>query len=142
MIFVDRLIVRGNLVFNNCKIYNRQEQEQMGLPNVFEDDQLYFEDSHGYSNLTQDYSITIAEFYNNRIPQKALKNNMVIKVMRICMSYDITHSPAWVILPEYYEELGVPMIFGEISQFSFFGVDKVLHVTCDANVPLIQYEKS
>ena len=142
MINASRIIISGNLIFDNCRIYNKVEQENMGLPDVFENDQLYFEDSLGYCNLTPDYSITVVEFHDSRIPYKAMSNGLAVKLMRICISSDITHSPAWIIPPQNYEKLGVPMIFDELAQFTFFTTDKILYITSDVNVPLIQYRKS
>lgn len=138
MIFADRLTLAGDKTFQNCKIYNTSEQEKLKVPNIFEIDQIYFEDGLGHKYLIPDYMITTAEFINNPIPKMALNNKFYIEVNTVNVSSDITHSPALIIPNKHYEELGVPILFSGLMQFTFFDRQKVLYITSDTNICLIR----
>jgi hypothetical protein len=138
MIEVNRLVLAGDKTFQDCKIFNREEQTKYKVPNVFEDDQLFFIDKLGDKYFIPDYMITTAEFLHSPVPKMALDRKMAVKVTRVNVSSDITHAPAWIIPNRNYDELGVPRIFDGLMQFTFFDVRKILYVTADTNICLIQ----
>jgi len=138
MIKVDRLVLAGDKTFQDCKIYDRSEQAEHKVPNVFEDDQLFFVDGLGDKYFMPDYMITTAEFLHSPIPKLAIDKKLAVKVTRVNVSSDITHSPAWVIPNRNYDELGVPRIFDGLMQFTFFDAQKILYITADTSICLIQ----
>lgn len=139
MITADRIILAGDKSFQNCAIYDVDEQKSMGVLDLFEIDQFYFIDNLGKGYLVPDYIITTIEFMHNNIPDLALSTGVAKKVKRINVSSDITHAPAWIILNKDYDKLGVPRVFDGIMQFTLFGTDKILRITSDPNISLIEY---
>lgn len=137
MITVDRIVISGDKTFDNCKIYDISEQANMKVPNIFEDDQLYFVDGLGDKYFVPDYVVTVVEIRNSPILRKALLNKYFVEVSRINIA-DITHAPAWIIPNKYYNELDMPIIFDGGIQLAFFESHHALYITSDVNVCLIQ----
>lgn len=126
MIRASRVIVDGNKTYNECKIYKSGE---LGVPNIFEDDQLTIVDDLG-KHIVSNFSITCIE-----LPRSMSPTPDSIKAQRINIASDITHAPVWII-PDFrlYE---IPDVFGYPFQLTFIDGNKKLFVTNDVNVALI-----
>ena len=134
MIRAARVLVSGSISVPNVKIFGLEDQNNKGIFNVFEDEQLCIQDSAGSRYLIASHNIT--EVQLKPISGIPIAKDL-IRVQRIVLSGEVIHSPAAIIPAHKYEALGIPNIFGDELQLAFYASDG-LYVVSDAAVVFIQ----
>jgi hypothetical protein len=130
---IKRIILSGDLVYENVEIIYRGEKDQAQLPEYFEDAQVTFRTAVDGSIIAPSYSIMLAWFS----VEDVLPDEHSREVSRITLGGNITHSPAKILDPGMSEEVGVPWIFNEVEQF-VFSCQQGTFITTDFNVIQIQ----
>lgn len=128
-----RIIVTwAGMSFGSVSVYDLASQRENGIPNIFEDEQIYFTDMHGDPYIVRDTQV-VEILLDIPAPSK----DKLISIRRITLDNEITHSPAFIIPPELYGEYGVPPIFNRKDEQLAFVAEEGVYTTMDSNVLLI-----
>lgn len=132
MIYIPRILVEYNLIYDNVYLYEQHELSSLGYQLLFEDDTTIF--AKGSSTyMVPRTNIVYLEFKKGRI----LPPPNAFYFKRITLSYEITFSDVYVISEAYYDKFKVPHIFKELKQFTF--IDKHgMYITHDDQIILTQ----
>ncbi len=130
-----RLNTCDNITFENVTLYTLTEQRNIGIPDLFENEQICWVDAHGHTNIASNSMVSAIAV------RKMKPTNELLKVRRICITHDqITFSPAWVIRTKLLDKYGVPVVYNKVKQFCFVA-DGMLYITKDDKVALVELER-
>jgi len=129
MVRCKRINTCENITFDTIELYSLDEQRKMGLPDLFELDQLCFKDSFGNIHLANDEMVGLINM-GHCVPGPDL-----VKVQRIVVTWDqISFAPCWLIQEHQYDKYNVPHVFANlIEQFTFIS-DDIMYITKDDRV--------
>jgi len=105
MIKANRLILSGEIVYDNVEVYQYGEPGGIYIPELFEQYQLFIKNNA--------IKATICMNMINIIQLKRMKpKSYMRRVKRLVVTYgQISFGPAWIIPEDKYEELGIPYLF-------------------------------
>ena len=116
MIEALRITVAGGVPYEKVTIYNHQEQMELGIPDLFEDSQIVFTCKDG-TFIIPDYKVVLIQLNRSRPP--AVTRDLDF-VKRLLLDEDLNYADCYVVPQRKYDSYGIPMVFKEFEQISFF----------------------
>lgn len=113
MIKVLRVTISSNNPYDNVEVLNKNEQANLGIPNIFEDAQVVFKCKMGLFILP-DYKISMIQL--KKYATKPRGN----RYKRILLSDELNFSDIYHITPDQYDKYGIPQVFRPDEQFVFW----------------------
>tara|TARA_R100001244_G_scaffold25113_4_gene25552 strand:+ start:12702 stop:13106 length:405 start_codon:yes stop_codon:yes gene_type:complete len=134
MIKAVRLVLHGNLSYENVSILPLEEQGHLGLPDLFEDSQIVFTCKDG-KYILPDYQIILIHLKTGRtrVPDGSFKT------VRIRLQENITHEASSIVPKSEWASLGVPQVFRNFEQFVFVNKEGIF-ITTDYNVRDVRFK--
>lgn len=130
MITAERILI-GKIPFEKVKIYTHEED--VGLPNYFEDAQIVVKCKDG-TFIVPSYKITMILL---RKKTTKLGPKFAKKYKRLVVGGECSYSPAYVVHSDKHADVGIPQVFKEYEQFAFACIEG-LYITTDFNVLAIE----
>lgn len=136
MIKANKLVICGDITYDDVNIYRFGEPGGRYIPNLFEKYQLYLK------NRTTSATISMDTISLVRLRRESPKEYMQ-KIKRIVIIYGQTSfGPAWLIPENKYKELGIPFIFSydykDVEHCAFVS-DEWIWLTKDELVASIEH---
>lgn len=132
MIKCKRINACENITFESIELLSIDEQKALGLPDLFEKDQLCFKDSFEKIHLANDEMVGLIAIRHQH------PSDDMLKVQRVTVTWDqISFSPGWLILPELYDKYDVPHVYAELDEQFTFIADDIMYITKDDRVALV-----
>lgn len=113
MIKVLRITLNSNNPYDNVEILDQSEQDNLGIPNIFEDAQVAFRCKMGIF-FFPDYKVRMIQL------KKYASKPLGTKFKRILLDDELNFSECYRITPDQYEKYGVPQVFRPDEQFVFW----------------------
>lgn len=134
MLKAIRILISGNVSYEDVTIYSNEDQKALPIPNLFEDSQIIVTCKCGNFIIT-DYQIVQVHVRKGRIRPP----DGCFKILRIRLSDDIQHGISYIVPPEKWDQLGIPMLFRDFEQFVFMNKEGIF-ITTDFNVLDIRWK--
>lgn len=132
MIAVERIALKGDLVYESAQIFPYKQAIQRGIKPYFEDATTLIKTKHERL-IVPSYNIILIKITSKR---KTLSSTHAQKIKRISIVGNLVFQNCWVANPGKHHALNVPQIFRKDEQFSFAN-DIGLFVTNDFNIQAI-----
>lgn len=128
-----RIVIKGNMPYENVEIFDIEEQQNRGIPNFFEDFQIAFKCQKRLYIVPQ-YQVSYIWWKKRMRPIPGC-----VKVRRLTIDGEIVHAPAHIINQALYQEMKLPNIYDPAQQFAFIGCGG-LFITSDFKIIIIEYK--
>ena len=133
MTFAETLTISGDMVFENVKIFDREESIRKGYGDYFEDAQIVFSCKEG-TFVMPSYNIQLIRLSKTKT---MLPTQLSHRVKRITISGNISYENCMVLKSGKHEEANIPLIFAPYDQFVFSCKDGTF-ITIDFSVALVE----
>lgn len=135
MIKANRLILSGDIIYDNVKIYKYGEPGGHYISGLFERYQLFIKTNIVKATISMD-QVSLVQI------RKMNPKAYMMKVKRMVMNGQVSFGPAWLIPEDKYAELDIPFLFKydykNIEHHAFIA-DGWLYLTKDESVISIEH---
>lgn len=113
-----RITISSGVTYDHITLYDRDEWQNMDIPNLFEDEQIVFTHRDG-TFVLPDYNVCQIQLAKGKV----IPPRDSIMVKRILLQEDLNYPNCYLLEEKHYEQYGIPRLFTPFLQFAWICKD-------------------